>query len=182
MPVTTGSTFEDVRQIMVGVGASVKKNDKAVDIYSLKRKLAQPYLITKDPCEQARIYKEAYKSYNANHNEGDYDRGYYSFPTNNCGSWAKSILEASGKGWPSYFPVILNQGVGVGGDNMYTHAASGLYKVAWVLNQGYEAFGVLTTDTISVAAGTIISANRAADSINAAVSPTVRWVFVNLNY
>jgi RHS repeat-associated protein len=179
---TTGSTLGDARQVLVGSGAFVKKNDEAVDILSLQSNKARPYLITTDPCEQARIYKEAYNSYRLNTLEGVYDKGYYSFTINNCGSWAKSILESSGKGWPSYLSVILNDGVGFGG---YAEASVGIYYMASVVNQRYESFVELNKNALELAVGTVIITNRTTDSAASGMSDsinTVKWVFINPGY
>ncbi|MGB5881010.1 MAG: RHS repeat-associated core domain-containing protein, partial [Thermoanaerobaculia bacterium] len=65
--------------------------------------------------QQERLYRAAITSRNTNNKLVGYgDIGTYKFFTNNCGTWAKYIVESNGVSWPDEAR-NFNQGVGING-------------------------------------------------------------------
>ena len=92
----------------------VDRNNEKSDVIPIRKGDAFKILVTKDPCEQAAIFRQAHKSYLAN--SGGYGGdGDYSFVINNCGSWAKSIIEEANAKWPKSASFLLNAGTGLNG-------------------------------------------------------------------
>ena len=90
------------------------------DIFPILEEDTINVMITSSPCEQIAIFNKAMRSGYINRiSPTSNDRGYYSMPANNCGTWAKSIVESAGVKWPPEAN-FFNLGTGVDGPLDYT--------------------------------------------------------------
>ena len=149
----------------------VNRNNENADIRPIVNKDAGLILVTKDPCQQAAILKEAHASFLANPGgKQANDRGYYSFAVNNCGSWAKSIIESAGSDWPpaAYF---LNLGAGLNGPLDFTLVPQATYALVVTGYHTGEAIGFVAKQTAYTLQGTY----KGAES-------TVTWIIRNSEF
>lgn len=143
--VSTGSTEYDRVSVIYTNSSWVDISNVQSDIYPIVEEETINILITSSPCEQLAIFKEAIFSSQINRRSPTAnDTGHYSFAVNNCGSWAKSIVEAAGASWPPEAN-LLNLGTGLDGPLDYTLLPQFTYLMSVA---GYNAlqsieFGVI---------------------------------------
>jgi hypothetical protein len=126
--VATGDMSENHLGVLSTPGSFVAYND-GIDHNAATRSGMgyEQRTITDNVAEQMKLYELAVKSRDDN-NRGVIDPASYELGLNNCGSWAKTIVERGGLSFPLHW---VNLGTGIGGPMDYTpvpYLATGLAR------------------------------------------------------
>jgi RHS repeat-associated protein len=167
--VRTGSGELNKVSVIYTGSSWVSANDRESDIVPIAKGEAHLTPVTQRECEQVAIFRAAHRSRLANPGGSlRNDRGYYSFLVNNCGSWAKSIIEEAGAVYPAAAS-RLNFGTGLSGPADWTLLPHAVYLV---VAGGYEA----TAAAVQVVAGTFQVGRSIGQTVSASAIYTAGWV------
>jgi RHS repeat-associated protein len=101
---------------------AIKVDDADQDVRDILNGAAMRLPVTTDPCLQTKIFQRAYESMQL----AGSDFGPYSFSENDCGTWAKGVIQYAGGEWPAA-AYGLNLGTGVNGPLDYTGLPQATY-------------------------------------------------------
>lgn len=123
-----GDTSKNRIWVLVTEGSDVIQNSEYDIINFDPNNKTSTAEITNDEDGQIRLLDTAVKSWQINSKSAESnDYGYYSFPYNNCGTWATRMITLSGLQVPS-LPMNLGTGLGYGMD--YTGIPQSLFGVS----------------------------------------------------